>query len=150
MYNTVFLEVIYVTRIRGKTMSFQYKNNKIKFLWKRICYQSIPDNMTAWWKNVRWCWTLYLSHDMTKQTNWVCAQRRLRSAWASAQSDQSLRCALNGYVRTQSFFLRTAKILIKLGRCPGWSESSLGAHSLCWFCHVVAHFILSIVLVDLK
>ena len=29
--------------------------------------------------------------------------------------------------------------LIKLGRCPGWSESSLGAHSFCWFCHLVAH-----------
>ena len=33
-----------------------------------------------------------MSHDMTKSTKWVCAQRRLRSAWASAQSDQSLRC----------------------------------------------------------
>ena len=30
-----------------------------------------------------------LSHDMTKPTKWVCAQRRFRSAWASAQSDQS-------------------------------------------------------------
>ena len=29
-------------------------------------------------------------------TKWLSAQRRLRSAWASAQSDQSLRCALNG------------------------------------------------------
>ena len=27
-----------------------------------------------------------------KQTKWVCAERRLRSAWASAQSDQSPRC----------------------------------------------------------
>ena len=26
---------------------------------------------------------------MTKPTKWVCSQRRLRSAWASAQSDQS-------------------------------------------------------------
>ena len=34
----------------------------------------------------------YLSRDMTKPTKWVCAQLRLRSAWASAQSDQSLRC----------------------------------------------------------
>ena len=34
----------------------------------------------------------YLSNDMTKQTKSVCAQRRLRSVWASAQSDQSLRC----------------------------------------------------------
>ena len=37
----------------------------------------------------------YLSPDMTKSKIWVCAQRRLGSAWASAQSDQSLRCALN-------------------------------------------------------
>ena len=29
---------------------------------------------------------------MTKPTKWVCAQRGLRSAWASAQSDQILRC----------------------------------------------------------
>ena len=35
---------------------------------------------------------VYVSRDMTKPTKWLCAQRRLRSAWASAQSDQSLRC----------------------------------------------------------
>ena len=33
-----------------------------------------------------------MNHLLTKPTKWVCAQRRLRSAWASAQSDQSLRC----------------------------------------------------------
>ena len=33
-----------------------------------------------------------MSRDMTKPTKWLCAQWRLRSAWASAQSDQSLRC----------------------------------------------------------
>ena len=27
---------------------------------------------------------------------------------------------------------------IRLGRCPGWSESLLGAQSLRWFCHVPA------------
>ena len=37
-----------------------------------------------------------MSCDMTKPTKWLCAQRRLRSAWASAQSDRSLRWALNG------------------------------------------------------
>ena len=37
--------------------------------------------------------------------------------------------------------MRTAKTLVRLGRCPGWSESSLGAYWFCWFCHVVAHFI---------
>ena len=33
-------------------------------------------------------------HDKTNKV--LCAQRRLRSAWATAQSDQSLRCVLNG------------------------------------------------------
>ena len=36
---------------------------------------------------------IYLSRLMTKPTKWLCAQRRLRSAWASAQSDQSSLCA---------------------------------------------------------
>ena len=54
----------------------------------------------------------------------------------------SLRCALNEYLRTQAFFMRTAKTLIRQGRCPGWSESSLGAHTICWFCHVADHITL--------
>ena len=33
-----------------------------------------------------------MSRNMTKPTKWVCAHQRLRSTWASAQSDQSLRC----------------------------------------------------------
>ena len=36
-----------------------------------------------------------ISHDMTKPTKWLCIQQ-LSSAWESAQSDQSLCCALNG------------------------------------------------------
>ena len=32
-----------------------------------------------------------MSQSTTKQTKWLCAQGRLRSAWISAQSDQSLR-----------------------------------------------------------
>ena len=50
------------------------------------CKQSLNafENKTAF---------LHLSHDMTKPTKWVCAQQRLGSAWASAQSDQSSLCA---------------------------------------------------------
>ena len=80
---------------------------------------------------------------MTKPTKWMCAQRRLNSIWASAQFDQSLRYpqeeTLGPYLPTE----RTAKTLIRLGVCPGWSESSLGAHSLCWFCHVTAQLLMS-------
>ena len=49
-----------------------------------------------------------------------CAPSEDRSAWASApsaQADQSLRYALNGYLRTEAFFMRTAKTLIRLGGC---------------------------------
>ena len=34
-----------------------------------------------------------MSHNMTKPTKCVCTQRRLTSAWASTQSDQSSLCA---------------------------------------------------------
>ena len=34
--------------------------------------------------------------------------------------------------------MRTAKTLIRLGGCPSWSKSSLGAPSFCLFYHVAA------------
>ena len=34
-----------------------------------------------------------------------------------------------------------AKTLIRLGGCPGWSESSLAHMSFCWFCHAAAQII---------
>ena len=37
-----------------------------------------------------------------------------------------------------SYPLSAQRRLIRLGGCPGWSESSLGADSFCWFCHVAA------------
>ena len=42
---------------------------------------SLEINMQSAWQN---------------QQNDLCARQRLRSAWASTQSDQSRRCALNG------------------------------------------------------
>ena len=40
-----------------------------------------------------------------------------------------------------SYPLSAQRRLIRLSGCPGWSESSLGTHSVCWFCHVVAHLV---------
>ena len=37
----------------------------------------------------------------------------------------------------------TAKTLIRLGGCPGWSGSSLVAKPHCLFCHEAAHFLLN-------
>ena len=77
-------------------------------------------------------------HDKTNET---CAPSEDSHQPGHPPSLISLRCVLNGLLRTQSFFMRTAKTLIRLGGCPGWSESSLGAHSFCWFCHVAAHML---------
>ena len=73
---------------------------------------------------------VYINRHMTNPTKWLCAQRRLRSAWATAQSDQSLRCPHEETLGPQLPFERTAKALIRLGECPGWSESSLGAKAI--------------------
>ena len=62
-----------------------------------------------------------------KQQNDLCAQRRLSSAWASAQSDQSLRSPHEDALGPLLPIERTAKSLICLGWCPGWTETSLGA-----------------------
>ena len=75
----------------------------------------------------------HYSRDMTKPTKWVCAQRRLRSA----QSHQSLRCTW--IAKDPSLLHADSEDSDQTGRCQGWSESSLGAHSFCWFCHVAAH-----------
>ena len=61
------------------------------------------------------------------QQNDLCAQQRLRSAWTSAQSDQSLCCPHEEALGPQLPIERTAKTLIRLDGCPGWSQSSLGA-----------------------
>ena len=66
----------------------------------------------------------------------------LPSLIRDAQVDQSLRCLYEESLGPQLPTERTVKTLIRLGECPGWSESLLGAHSFCWFCHVVAQKVL--------
>ena len=76
------------------------------------------------------CGTLWdcLSRLMTKPTMWLCTKRRHRSAWTSAQSDQSLRCPPEESLGPKLPIKRTAKT-DQTGRMPSWSESSLGAQS---------------------
>ena len=82
--------------------------------------------------------TKYVSRLMAKPTMWFCAQRRLRSAWAStAQSDQSLRCPHEESLGPKLPTERTAKTLIRLGGCPqrrllsDWADAKTDL-SLCW------------------
>ena len=69
------------------------KKNKKKKKWLIIHVISFINRLKKKLKNLE---QLYMNRLTTKPTKILCAQRRLRSAWASAQSDQSLRCALDG------------------------------------------------------
>ena len=80
----------------------------------------------------------------------TCAQRRLTSACASVQSDQSLRCVLNVQMRTQCFFMRTAKTLIRLGGFSGWSESSMGAHIILSCCGWKSQILSEAIFINVK
>ena len=81
-------------------------------------------------------------------TTWQNQQNECAPSEVSDQPEHApslirVRYALNGYQRTQCFFMRAAKTLVRLGGCPGWSESSLDAQPFCWFCHVAAQMLLS-------
>ena len=58
----------------------------------------------------------------------ICAQRRLKSDCASAQSDLSLRCPHKEILGPWLSRMHPVKILLRLRECAGWSESSLDAH----------------------
>ena len=58
----------------------------------------------------------------------IYALRRHRSSCASAQSDQSFHCPHEETLHSWLSKMRPVKILIRLRKCAGWSESSLGGH----------------------
>ena len=58
-----------------------------------------------------------MSHDLTKPTKWLCAQRRLRSALVSAQSDQSLLCA-QSVAKGPSFLYADSEDSDQTGQMP--------------------------------
>ena len=59
----------------------------------------------------------HMSHHMTKLTKSLCAQRRLRSAWASAQSDQSSLC-VQWLAKDPSFLPADSEDSDQTGRMP--------------------------------
>ena len=72
-------------------------NKKAKFTWTKCCVLAIAGCCAI--SFIQFLWHLFLfyteihlNRHMTKPIKRLCTQRRLRSAWPSAQSDQSLRC----------------------------------------------------------
>ena len=68
-----------------------------------------------------------MSHLMTKPTKWHV--RPVKSQISFASWSESLLCA-QWVAKGPSFLHATAETLIRLGGCPGWSESSLVIHAI--------------------
>ena len=75
-----------------------------------------------------------MSRRTTKSTKWHVRPAKIQISLgirplsqSTAQSDQSLRCLHEEALGPWLPIIRTAKTLIRLGGCPGWSESLLGA-----------------------
>ena len=87
------------------------------------------------------------------QQNDMCVQRRLRTAWASAQSDQSMHCPPEAKLVPKLPIERTAKTLIRLGGRRLWSDWAdaqadlslrWAQSSFCWFSHETARNVSSL------
>ena len=73
------------------------------------------------------CWSQYEPvHDKTNKM--TCAPSKGSIRAFATQSDQSLRCPHEETLDLKLPIEHTVKTQIRLGRCPGWAESSLGAH----------------------
>ena len=90
---------------------------------------------------------LKISHLMTKPTKWLCAKRRLRSAWASAQSDQSSLCT-RWVAKDSSFLHAHREDSDQTGRMPRLIWVFAGHTSFCWFWHAAVQMFTLLCLVD--
>ena len=96
-------------------------------------------------RNVKYSKVLNWSKWFFKESSLICL--KLSDIWAVSWQNQQNDCAPSEdsdqpghppWVWSESllcsqwvsFFMRTAKTLIRLGRCPDWSESSLSAHAI--------------------
>ena len=71
-----------------------------------------------------------MSQRMAKPTKWHVRPGKIDQSGYPSRLIRVFCCVLNSQLRTQTFFMRTAKTLIRLDGCPGWSESSQGAHAI--------------------
>ena len=77
-------------RTKSAKISWVGSNVCSKAYFQFECISNAPKYGGAFGRTLSYISFQYMSYLMTKPTEWLCAQWRLRSAWASTQSDQSL------------------------------------------------------------
>ena len=71
----------------------------------------------------------------------LCDQQRLRSAYACAQSDQSLYSSLEYSISVKLLTEHLLEVLSLKGGCTCSSESTLVKMPDCWKSHAAAHLL---------
>ena len=77
-------------------------------------------------------------HDKTNKMRARPAKTQISLGIRPVWSESSL--GAQWVAKNPSFLHADSENSHQTGRCPGWSVSSLGAHSFCWFCHVAAQY----------
>ena len=143
-WTTLIHATLHISDVTDKCISWL---SNITFDWRHVMEMAVESN------NQTHCFitffALYLTRFRWKLHKWATSWQNQQNDYAPSedsdqpgqppsvirilgihQVDQSLCCALSGLLRTQAFLMRTAKTLIRPGRCPGWSESSLGTQTI--------------------
>ena len=117
----------------GHYVAFAKNPNK-----KWYCYNDSSCKVRDLYFIVFWIVYQIWATSCQNQQNDLCTQQRLRSAWASAQSDHSSLCAQ--WVAKDPSFLHAD---IEDSDHTGWMPKLIwvfaGHTSFCWFYHVAAH-----------
>ena len=77
---------------------------------------------------------IHFRHNMLKPTKWPVQPAKTEYPGWSVFTVRMKKCWVLSYP------LSAQRRLIRLGGCPGWSESLLAAQSFCWFCLAVVIF----------
>ena len=130
----MFTYIYSIAKIRLKEIwKFRIKLNLKEYIQYHLKTLCTSKHLTSW--TIILISTKLWAAGWQNQQNDLCAHRRLRSAWASAQSDQSLYCPHEDTWSPELPNERTAKTLI-------WVFAGCTSH-FGRFCHVQDHIITS-------
>ena len=132
-YSTIVIRTISWTQGKGNSMVFDFAILKTgqenSHFFDFLFLKTGPGNRIAF--DFRfWCCLCRAASWQNKQND-LCAQWRLWSAWASAQSDQSSLSAWRNIGSSGTHWAHCEDSqTLRLGGCPGWSESSLATQTI--------------------
>ena len=108
---------------RGQGSGFLSEGSSWLIACKSGCAGSPEPSLLANAISTKFAWRGPFEPPRDKTNKMACAPREDSGQPGHLPSLIRVCCAPKAFLRTQAFFMRTAKTLIRLGGNPGWSES---------------------------